>query len=252
MMRWRMMGSTCVLIGTLIAMMWVSALPAPSAMAAPLLQPSPRPPVTKPERKDGKKTSDAPLGHVMGTVINTSTNAPAAGVPVNVDGTIVTTDANGNYDAYVPAGEHTVVLAIAPDEGVLITPPQTVVVEADKATILHLSYSTGGAAAPAPAAPMATAEAQPVSAPTDSAGAAPVELPQQLPNTGGPSAAKQQTQARSAAAPPRLPRTAGEEAQVSLAWPLGAVMLIMLGGLILVQPRWLVLVARTISMRRRK
>lgn len=266
MMRWRMMGFSCVAAGLLIAMLWMSTLPAPSAVAAPLLQPSPRPPVQQPGHSGGKKSSEAALGHVMGTVINTTTGAPAAGVHVSVGGVAVTTDANGNYDGYVPAGDHMVLLVLDPSQGKTVTPPQMVHVDAGAATIQHLSYASAAAtavpaatAAPtsipptatsvpptatAMAQPTATAAPQPTSAPAaaEPAGTAPqAALPNNLPNTGGPVAAKSQpkakTVARSAALPGRLPETAGEDTSTRMIWPLVALMLVLMGGFVMIQPR---------------
>ena len=276
MMRWRMMGFSCVLTGLLIAMLWMSTLPAPAAMAAPLLQPSPRPPVQRSNESGGKKSSTAPFGHIMGTVINTATGAPAPGVRVSVGGVVVTTDANGNYDGYVPAGNYTVMLALDPGQGTAVTPPQTVTVTAGDATIQHLSYASAAAtavptatAAPTSVPPTATsrqptATAEPqqaaTSQPQPTSTPAAVELvranpnpslPSNLPNTGGPSVTKQQpkpnTAAKSAAQPGRLPKTAGEDTSTRMLWPLVALMLMLLGGFVMIQPRRAATVAHNVG-----
>lgn len=202
----------------------------------------------------------------MGTVINTSTGAPAAGITVRVGDVVVTTDVNGNYDGYVPAGDYTVMLALDPGQGTAVTPPQTVSVKSGEATIQHLSYASAAAtsvptATTAPTSipptatsmpptatampqPTATAAPQPTSTP---AAVEPVRadpgasLPDNRPNTAGPGAVKSQpkanTAAKSAALPSRLPETGGDDTSTRMIWPLVALMLILTGGFVMIQPR---------------
>ncbi len=270
MMRWRMMGFSCVMAGLLIAMLCMSTLPAPSAVAAPLLQPSPRPPVQQSRHSGGKKSSAEAFGHIMGTVINTTTGAPAAGVHVSVGGVVVMTDTNGNYDGYVPAGDHMVLLALDPSQGKTVTPPQMVHVDAGAATIQHLSY-TSAAATAAPTSvpptatsmpPTATANSQPTATAQPQLTSTPVvvepvranpnaSLPSNLPDTGGPRVTEQQPKAntaiKNAALPGRLPETAGEDTSMRIVWPLVALMLILLGGFVMIQPRRVAMVAYSVG-----
>lgn len=243
MLRWRMMGTVSLLTGVLMLAGWLSAFAAPTVSAAPLLQPSPRPPIDRDRNsEDGghKNQSQAEAyGHVTGTVINTTTGAPVPGVNVNVGGVLVTSDANGNYDCYVPAGDQTVVLALDPGQGMPMTGPQTVQVRSGEATVAHLAFADNTNVVPttAPAEPTPMPTETPAAPPTMIAGAS---LPNNLPTTGGPKAQKPAIRASTSAAAPlsapkHLPRTA-EPATYPWTWPLAALALVMFGAYVLAKP----------------
>src|SRR5436190_21520837 len=98
----------------------MSALPALGAAPSPVqLAPSPRPALAP-----MKGSGDAVLmGHITGTVIDLNSGAPSAGVAVRVGSALVWSDANGNYDHWLPVGTYTVTLALADGQG---TPAQDV------------------------------------------------------------------------------------------------------------------------------
>jgi hypothetical protein len=174
------LGTAIAASGMLMIMLGVGVLPAQGAeRPMPALQPSPRPAINP--VRSGRGTG-VQMGHVTGTVIDQRTGAPAAGVSVTVGGVTVKTDANGNYDYWVPVGSYPVALSISSDQG---TPSQGSVmvdVQPNAATVQHLGFVSPAPAAPAaaqPAAPAAAA-ATPVPAPKPVAAVRP---PQRLPRT---------------------------------------------------------------------
>ena len=188
----RKIGSTLAACGMAMLLFGVSALPALGA--APLsvrMAPSPRPALAA-----VNGSSDTVLmGHITGTVIDLSSGAPSAGVAVRVGGTLVWSDANGNYDHWLPVGAYTVTLALAQGFGISAQDVLTVPVLANEATVQHLNFRsplpasvapTAVAAQPIPAQPAAvapTAVAPTAIAPTAVAGGAPVVVPTRLPVT---------------------------------------------------------------------
>jgi hypothetical protein len=124
------------------------------------------------------------MGHITGTVIDLNSGAPSAGVAVRVGGVLVWSDANGNYDHWLPVGTYTVTLALADGQG---TPAQDVLsvpVLADAATVQHLSFRDQQPAPAAAVAPPAAAAPTTVAANAPAvAGGAPVGLPTRLPVT---------------------------------------------------------------------
>jgi hypothetical protein len=185
----RKIGSTLAACGIVMLLFGMSALPALGAAPSPVrMAPSPRPALLP-----VKGSSNTVLmGHITGTVIDLSNGAPSAGVAVRVGGALVWSDANGNYDHWLPVGTYTVTLALADGQG---TPAQGVMkvpVMADVATVQHLNFRGQQAAPAAPTAASARpAAVQPVvatptavaeSAPA-SAGGAPAVMPKRLPVT---------------------------------------------------------------------
>ena len=147
----RKIGSTLAACGIVMLLFGMSALPALGAAPSPVrMAPSPRPALAP-----VKGSSNTVLmGHITGTVIDLSSGAPSAGVAVRVGDALVWSDANGNYDHWLPVGTYTVTLALADGQG---TPAQDVVsvaVLADAATVQHLGFRD---LQPAPAAPTAAA-----------------------------------------------------------------------------------------------
>src|SRR5690242_15525001 len=112
----RKIGTTLASLGIVMVIFGISALPALGAEPVNvMLQPSPRPAIDPLKRHNGASLA---MGHVTGTVIDQRTGAPAAGVVVSVGGDRVTTDANGNYDHWLPVGDYLVALELAGEQGV--------------------------------------------------------------------------------------------------------------------------------------
>src|SRR4051812_2202939 len=133
----RKIGSTLAACGIVMLLFGMSALPAMGAAPSPVrMAPSPRPALVA--RKGSNNT--VLMGHITGTVIDLNSGAPSAGVGVRVGGVLVWSDANGNYDRWLPVGTYTVTLALADGQG---TPAQDVMnglVLADVATGQHLNF----------------------------------------------------------------------------------------------------------------
>jgi len=185
----RKIGSTLAACGIVMLLFGMSALPALGAAPSPvLLAPSPRPalPLVK------RSASTVLMGHITGTVIDLSSGAPSAGVAVRVGDALVWSDANGNYDHWLPVGTYTVTLALADGQGTPAQDVMNVPVLADVATVQHLNFRspqpvqaapTAAAAPPATVHPaVATPTAVAENAPA-TAGGAPAVLPNRLPVT---------------------------------------------------------------------
>jgi hypothetical protein len=181
-------GSTLAACGIVMLLFGMSALPALGAAPSPVrMAPSPRPALLP--AKSSNKT--VLMGHITGTVIDLNSGAPSAGVGVRVGGALVWSDANGNYDHWLPVGTYTVTLALADGQGTSAQDVMNVVVLADVATVQHLNFRGQHAAPAAPTAAAARPAAQPAAAtPTAvaeatpaTAGGAPVVMPKRLPVT---------------------------------------------------------------------
>jgi hypothetical protein len=162
----------------------LSALPAQGAEPSTVaMQPSPRPAIQPIHRSDNG--GGVLTGHVTGTVIDLTTGAPVAGVAVNVGGEVVTSDANGNYDHWLPVGTYTVTLALPSSQGTAAQGPMSVTVRAEAATVQHLNFRSPQPALPAqapanqPVAPAVQSAPQPTAQP-----AAHGVAPKRLPRTG--------------------------------------------------------------------
>jgi hypothetical protein len=170
----RKIGTTLAACGMIMMLFGFSAMPAQGAVPArPMLQPSPRPPL-EPTSSPKELTIAVDQGHITGTVIDLTTGAPMPGVMVNVGGTIVLSDANGNYDRWVPVGTYSVVLALAPEQGAPAQDVMMVTVEPNAGTVQHLNFRSPVAAIVPAATPVAVKEAAPVAP----------EGPKRLPRTG--------------------------------------------------------------------
>jgi LPXTG-motif cell wall-anchored protein len=185
----RKIGSMIASCGIVMLMFGLSALPAqgaePSSVA---LQPSPRPAIDPLKHHNG---SGVEMGHITGTVIDQRTGAPAAGVIVRVGLDLIVTDANGNYDHWLPVGDYPVALQLDANQGAADQGEVMVAVQPAVPTIQHLNFhSPAPAAAPAVAVPAAPAAlptaviAITAAKPAPKPAAAPSGTPKRLPRTG--------------------------------------------------------------------
>lgn len=198
----RKIGSTLAACGIVMLFFGMGALPAHGAEAPSVaLQPSPRPALDPIKSSEGAAIA---MGHITGTVIDQRTGAPMPGIAVLVGDTAVTTDANGNYDRWLPVGSYSVALQLGTAQGTPAQGSLTVAVAANTATVQHLSFTSP---APSPAAPAAA----PVRAITTAAhtGAAPKSV--------------------AAQAPKRLPRTGAGDSSAWL-WLAAGMLLLLAGG----------------------
>src|SRR5215212_6386540 len=165
----RKIGSTLAACGIVMLLFGMSALPALGAAPSSVrMAPSPRPALVP-----VKGSSDtAFMGHITGTVIDLNSGAPSAGVAVRVGGALVWSDANGNYDHWLPVGTYTVTLALADGQGTPAQDVMNVPVLADVATVQHLNFRGQQAAPAAPTAVAARPAAAQPAAPTPTAVAA--------------------------------------------------------------------------------
>jgi hypothetical protein len=178
----------------------VSLVSAPVASATPRLAPSPRPTIERPTaapaqpgQPDGDHSSDSgdesagATGRLTGTIIDTATGAPAPGVTVTVGGVQVTSDANGNYDTWLPVGSYTVGLVLSGLQGSDILGPQSVEVRSADTTVQHMYFRSllapTATAEPAVAPTLAPIASEPASEPAGSAPGQPVMRPTTLPVT---------------------------------------------------------------------
>ncbi|MBS1965571.1 MAG: hypothetical protein JST60_07085 [Chloroflexi bacterium SZAS-1] len=207
----RTFGTFLATGGVMLLMAGVGTLPVHGAERFAPPQPSPRPTINPVKHSNGEAVQ---MGHITGTVIDQRTGAPAAGISVNVGGEMVVTDANGNYDHWVPVGSYPVSLSLAAEQG---TPTQgrvTVDVQPDTATVQHLSFTSSEVAAPAATAtPVITAVPQPTALPSAHPAAAP------------------KAAAAKGTMPTRLPRTA-DGAGSPWMWLLWGMLLLLAGGFV--------------------
>ncbi|MEN9934007.1 MAG: hypothetical protein RLZZ387_586 [Chloroflexota bacterium] len=220
----RSFASVLVACGAIMALFGVGGWTGSGVASAQVVvpQPSPRPPVRSGDDGSSSAVIAPDTGRVTGTVINVTTGAPVAGVQVIVGGELVTTDANGNYDHWMPIGSYVLQVVPDPSLGQAAQPALTVVVRAREVTVQHLGMQGAvvappstdlPAVAPAPAAvEAAAAPVEAVPAPVEAA-AAPVEAASADPALDGPRT---------------LPRT-GLEADGSWVWVGGGMLLVLAG-----------------------
>jgi hypothetical protein len=137
---------------------------------AQTLPPRPTPRPTAAPRSDGGHSGSSATSRITGTVIETTSGAPAPGIAVKVGDATVVTDANGNYDRNgLAAGDYVVALVLGAEQGTPAQGPLTIALGEGQTVVQHLAFSRPPAATVAPtAAPTAT----------------PV-VPSRLPTTGG-------------------------------------------------------------------
>jgi hypothetical protein len=195
-MRWRRISTTLIVGGLLLMFCGLRAWPAQGAAPTrPLAQPSPRPTlmptaiptaipalptatpvVTSSAPKSRTNGNASAAGRITGTIIDLTSGAPMPGITVDLGGLQVTSDANGNYDHWLPSGSYLVALMLAPDRGTPAQAPQMVEMQPDKTVVLHLSFRS-------PPPPTSTPQSA-TAATTHTAGAGTASKPTRLPVTG--------------------------------------------------------------------
>jgi hypothetical protein len=229
----------CLIFGSMFV-----TIEAPVAVAGPALAPSPRPPVVRPTSAPSnpsnpsnpsdnngsrsRSSSGQAMGRLTGTIIDATTGAPAPGITLDINGVSVTSDANGNYDTWLPQGKYTVGLRLASEQGTDLQGPQAVEIRAEDTTIQHLYFSSPVAATEVMADPAPEAPIQP------NVGNLPAPI-QQLPNTSVGSDGKPSSNASVAGSttnsPNHLPSTSVAASSGWLWFGLGGVCLV-LGALV--------------------
>lgn len=225
----------CLIFGSMFV-----TIEAPVAVAGPALAPSPRPPVVRPTSAPSnpsnpsnpsdnngsrsRSSSGQAMGRLTGTIIDATTGAPAPGITLDINGVSVTSDANGNYDTWLPQGKYTVGLRLASEQGTDLQGPQAVEIRAEDTTIQHLYFSSPVAATEVMADPAPEAPIQP------NVGNLPAPI-QQLPNTSVGSDGKPSSNASVAGSttnsPNHLPSTSVAASSGWLWFGLGGVCLVL-------------------------
>ena len=150
-------GILCVLFG-------FAALSAPPSTAVAQSLPE-RPTLTPTGATSPKSSEPAPVAtsRITGTIIDSRTGAPTAGVTVQVGDVQVVSDANGNYDRNgLVAGAYTVALVLPAERGVADQAAITLDLGENQTIVQHLAFHS-----PAPVS------------------AEPAPVPAALPKTGG-------------------------------------------------------------------
>ena len=188
----RMFGVSMMLIGGLMVVLAFGSMPVQSAEPqAVQAAPSPRPTLPPTDDDDDDVAGDSNPGHITGTVIELNSGAPASGIGVSITGVDssvqVSSDSNGNYDRWVPAGVYTVTLSLRTEQGAAAQGPKLVEVTSGGRTVQHLYYR--GLQATATAAPTSAATAVPGGPAVGTAVPVPtptVMMPTRLPRTAAP------------------------------------------------------------------
>lgn len=187
--------------------------PQPSPTSVP-----PTPTAAQPQNPPTDPSTPEPRGRIIGTVIDLTTGAPAAGIAVAVGDAVVRTDANGNYErGNLPAGQYIVQLQLSAEQGTPAQEPVTVALPADATIVQHLTFRSVAQATPAPTGTAAPPTSAPTTAPPPTVEPT-VPPPMSSPTTAPP-----------AVVPPRALPDTGEDVQ-SYGWLMGlGALLIMLG-----------------------
>lgn len=226
-MQWYKVGRLLAVCGMLMMIIGVSVLPAHGADLSrdnlPLLAPSPRPTLA-PERRGGGADLPPAMGRLTGTVLEQPSGAPKPGVPVNIGGTVIVSDANGNYDVWLLPGTYTVTVELDSSQLAMPFVPLSADIVADQTTVLHVNYATALQPTEVPAAEEPTAEPtpEPVLTATTEETPVPIEQAQAAPPAEGPSSEQVVS---------RLPRTSSDGNSAWLWVSFGMILLI--GGVAL-------------------
>ncbi|HMQ35626.1 MAG TPA: hypothetical protein PKD53_33265 [Chloroflexaceae bacterium] len=165
------------------------------------------------------------MGRITGTVIDLRTGAPSSGRTVRVGEAELSTDASGNYDTWVEAGQYPVALALSEAEGVIAQDVTTATVWGDDVVVVHLFYTS---LAPAQAATPTAAPPPATPVPADP----PVAMPGGLPDTS----VARPAPAAGAEQPSSLPETGIEQLDPG-AVALGGLALLAVGATLMLTPR---------------
>jgi hypothetical protein len=172
-------GAALVLLAALLFWPLLSMPVAGAPLAGPLPAPSPRPPLSEGSGGNGGGSGGGnggvpPQGIIVGTVTDLSLGRPAAGVDVEVSGSLVRTDTDGSYSVTgLPAGTYTVSPALG-GQGMAAQGPVVVYVDGRSTATIDLGYYSQ---------PPATYTPQPVAA--IPAAISPAKPPPALPDAGG-------------------------------------------------------------------
>ena len=143
-------GGLCLVISSLS--LWLGAAHAHAQgqpPARPTLTPVPPTPV---RGSDHSSSTAAPAGRITGTVIDQTTGAPAPNIAVVVGDQTVMTDANGNYDrSGLSAGNYSVALTLATEQGLPGQAPIVVTLASDATVVQHLVFRSPVAVVAPPA-----------------------------------------------------------------------------------------------------
>lgn len=207
-MQRRMISYSMMICGVIAMVIGFTLLPLPAqSTAAPALQPSPRPTLPPPVLVPATPTP-LPMGRVTGTIIDLRTNAPAAGIAVQIGEALVYSDGNGNYDRWVESGYYRLALNLNPDQGSPAQPPLEIAVGPGDTVVAHLFFTSPAQSTEvspdlAIEAPTAEPAPQPVVVP-----AMPETMPPKLPYTGIATDVDTVPATAIDQQPTRLPRTA--------------------------------------------
>jgi hypothetical protein len=207
-MQRRMISYSMMISGLIAMVIGFTLLPLPAqSTAAPALQPSPRPTLPPPVLVPATPTP-LPMGRVTGTIIDLRTNAPAAGIAVQIGEALVYSDGNGNYDRWVESGYYRLALNLNPDQGSPAQPPLEIAVGPGDTVVAHLFFTSPAQSTEvspdlAIEAPTAEPAPQPVVVP-----AMPETMPPKLPYTGIATDVDTVPATAIDQQPTRLPRTA--------------------------------------------
>lgn len=176
-------------------------------------QPTPRPSLPPDENTSPGIGSGSGMGHIAGTIIDLTTGAPASGITVMVGEYQLTSDVNGNYDRWLPAGTYTVMLVVTKEQGSAAQSALSVALPEAERVVQHLAFYSPKPAQAAPAA-VPAATVVPTAVPVQSK-ARPAE---KVAHPGS-----------QASAPTRLPRTGDDSQNVLLLISVGIAL--MAGGI---------------------
>ncbi|EFO80750.1 hypothetical protein OSCT_1371 [Oscillochloris trichoides DG-6] len=184
-----------MLCGMLALLIGLTTLPLATVASAQAPEPSPRPPIQPTSDLNQRKPTAVVPGRLTGTVIDLRTGAPASGITVLVGEQALTSDANGNYDAWLVSGYYRLDLKLSATQGTATQPAQVVAVGPGDTVVVHLFFSspavtpeatqTVAPIAATPTAVVPTTVALP-SLPDTSRVDVPAGMPQSLPNTAAP------------------------------------------------------------------
>jgi LPXTG-motif cell wall-anchored protein len=147
-------GIAACLIGAMLLAMPSSPALAQSLPERPTLTPTAAP-------REDEEAKPVALGRITGTVIDSRTGYPTAGMRVQVGDLVVVSDANGNYDrnGLLP-GSYMVSLQVSADQGIAEQGTLSISLAEGATVVQHLAFRS-----PVPAEPVVVQEPTPVALP---------------------------------------------------------------------------------------